>query len=108
MHCSYWFIGNLPFVVCIAYSFPVAGLVITGGIPPKNKALKLSQLQPTAPSLLFLTQVTSPPDYQPFSKSFTHSPPKADGATPSLSSTKEVSWCQGHRDFLHLMTAIIE
>ena len=46
-----------------------------------KQALKRSQLMPTAPSLLFLAEVTSQ-NYPPL-----NSPPKGEGTTPSLSST---------------------
>ena len=78
---------NLPFVVCIAYSFPIAGLVITGGAGATTSVetfpAEADCLIPPFPGKGNL----SSRDYQ----HFIHSPPKGERATPSLSQPKEAN-----------------
>ena len=87
-HCSNWFNDNLPFVVCITYSFPIAGLVITGGSGgdgTKTSIETFPEADCSIPPFPGKGNLSSSPDYQPF----IHSPLKGDGCTPSLSSPKE-------------------
>ena len=56
-HCSNWINDNLP----LLFEFHCMQDWLSPEVKELKQALKLSQLRPTAPSLLFLNQVTSSP-----------------------------------------------
>ena len=72
-------------VACISYSFPIAGLIVTGGKPLRTSI----ETFPPIPNCT-IPPFPHPGNLSSFSSS--HSPPKGDGATPSLLWTTVSSW----------------